>query len=144
MKLVCTKCINENYYLLTNNSHCIHINSFVQKIPFCSYQSNYLEKYIIKDNTTSDNTSLNMENSNFGNGTNNTNNTNITKYEYQLKSYCSECRNGYVKNNNSCQPINITNCSLSNIISFYRNSYTEEEEYNYEAKWRHLLNCERL
>ena len=53
-KLVCTNCINNNY-ILSNNSHCIHINSFVQRIPFCLRQYNYLE-FSRDDNRTLNNT----------------------------------------------------------------------------------------
>ncbi|MBO6243130.1 MAG: hypothetical protein J6O41_00975, partial [Clostridia bacterium] len=114
-KLVCTNCINKNY-TLTNNSHCVHINSFVQKIPFCSYQKNYLEKYAIVDNTTLNNTpNMDMRNFYFGHGTNNTNNT---KYEYKIRSTCYECIDGYMKEGeeNSCLPLGIKNCSLSSLF----------------------------
>ena len=49
-KLVCTNCYND--YILSNHSHCIHFNSYVEKIPYCFYQRDQLLKYIIGDNST--------------------------------------------------------------------------------------------
>ena len=143
-KLVCTNCINDRYYILTNNSHCVHINSFVQKIPFCSYQENYFEKYAIVDNTTLNNTpNMDMDNFNFGNGTNN--NTNNTKYEYKIRSTCYECIDGYMKEGeeNSCLPLGIENCSLSSLFDLNTSNF-KEEEYYYEDFWEKYHKCESL
>ena len=143
-KLVCTNCINDRYYILTNNSHCVHINSFVQKIPFCSYQENYFEKYAIVDNTTLNNTpNMDMDNFNFGNGTNN--NTNNTKYEYKIRSTCYGCIDGYIKEGeeNPCLPLGIENCSLSSLFDLNTSNF-KEEEYHYKDFWENYHKCERL
>ena len=38
--LICTNCIDDKHYMLTNNNHCIHVDNFAQNIPLCSYQIN--------------------------------------------------------------------------------------------------------
>ena len=125
-KLVCTNCFND--YILSNHSHCIHYNSFVKKIPFCSEQYNYLNKRIINENNSNSN-SMNItpfeDNFYFYNNTN-VNNTGNIRYEYKIESYCSNCRNGYVLKNNTCAPFNIANCSFISIIPLdYSNNNTQ-------------------
>ena len=135
-KLVCTKCINDEddyyYYILSNNSHCIHINSYAQKLPFCSYQVNHLEKYKIIESTTSNNNSIidDMEEFNLNNNTNN------TRYGYEIYSKCENCQKGYKMIDNTCLPFGISNCSLSSIIDLNLNNNLEEEYlYKYIRKY---------
>ena len=115
-KLVCTAC--KDNYILSNNSHCIHYNSYVHKIPYCSKQNDNLEKNIILDDSPED------EENDFNSINNN------TKYEYKVYSTCISCKEGYVKKDDLCVPLNVSNCTLSSFL--LNNSVDDsEEEGNY-------------
>ena len=134
-KLVCTQCQNEQYYILSNNSHCIHKNSYLEKIPFCSRPINNIEKYIITDNTTSSNNEENGEENYPNNGNNNTKNY---TYGYRFSSWCEICKEGYARINGTCHPFEISNCSLDYIFSLNSGSY-EENENDYYSSYNELL-----
>ena len=133
-KLVCTQCQNEQDYILSNNSHCIHKNSYLEKIPFCSRPINNIEKYIITDNTTSSNNEENGEENYPNNGNNNTKNY---TYGYRFSSWCEICKEGYARINGTCYPFEISNCSLDYIFSLNSGSY-EENENDYYSSYNEL------
>ena len=120
-KLICTSCLKES--ILSDSGHCIHFNSYADRIPFCLYQYGYLEKKIINNNTTS----IDSHEEDGLENNNNENTNNIVKYEYKIHSTCSGCKEGYILKNNTCLPLNISNCSLS---SFFWNN----QEGNYTDK----------
>ena len=132
-KLICTNC-SENY-LLSNHSHCIHFNSYVEKIPFCAYQYNYLEKYNEQSSTTPTTTypAIDDEENEFPSSDNN------SKNEFKIFSTCEECKEGYVRDGEKiCLPLEISNCSLSSLISF--GTY-EEYGDDYENQWGKYKRC---
>ena len=143
-KLICTNCYNN--YILSNNSHCIHYNSYVKKIPFCSYQKNYLEKILIVENTT--NISSNFT-PNEDDDFNFNNRTNLTKYKYKINSYCYKCIDGYTRKYESetgeedytCYPLDISNCSFSQMFLRERN---ENEDYYEDSLWDKYYLCSDL
>ena len=142
-KLVCTSCSDN--YILSNNSHCIHFNSFVKKIPFCSYQYDSLEKIYIVENTTNISSNFTPFEEEEGFYINNTNKTNLTRIEYKVNSFCESCMEGYEREYESkdenCYPIDCSNCSLSKI--FQREPKKESQEYqqdNYDL-WRKFWQC---
>ena len=134
-KLVCTDCFYD--YLLSNHSHCIHFNSYANRIPYCSYQSDNLYKYIIEDkkdetftempiSTTLNDNEEEKEEFNY-------NNTNNTKYEYKISSYCKSCKEGYIlSEQDRCLPLDISNCSFLSFISFDSNNKTKVLEDYYD------------
>ena len=142
-KFICVEC--KDNYLLSKNGHCIHFNSYTHKIPYCQYQYDYLQKFLIEDDiniTSSDNTDLELDEEpkfNFNNTDyrlNNTNNTQNVSYRYEISSICEECKNGYINRDDTCIPFNIKNCSLNNLISlgsqklnitYYKDNFYEKE-----------------
>ena len=110
-RLLCDECKDD--YILSENYHCIHLNSYVQRIPFCYSQVNNLVQYVEDTNTTLNDSEFELEEEfNTENETKNNDNN----YKFKVESTCSNCRDGYLKINNSCIPLEIENCSLLQII----------------------------
>jgi hypothetical protein len=132
-KLVCTNCQED--YILSKNGHCIHFNSFVQRIPFCYNQVNFLEKYI--------NNLYDFNDTNDINDTN-INNTNYINYEYRINSVCKTCKDGYIHMDNSCYSLNISNCSLISLLLPNYKENLDNYTYNYEDKLIDYNRCNEL
>ena len=143
-KLVCTNCY-ENY-ILSNHSHCIHYNSYAKKIPFCLYQENNLNKYIINSSNEFNEENMNAsypneDEFNFDLDDMNNNTVNNPKYKYDIHSDCKECKDGYILMNNTCLSLDITNCSLLSIIPLDYSNLGIKDFYNILQKYS---DCEKL
>ena len=101
--LKCDKCQQE--YHLTDNGYCIHYQSYTEFIPNCLYS--YYR--------------ISLDESSNINSTEENNNSN----NFTIETFCEGCKNGYYRNNGTCEKLSIEECTYLSIMNsnFYDKYY---------------------